>query len=46
MSPWQVTVAAITGTDAATADNKGQHSINLAALKAVLDARGGSSASI
>lgn len=41
LSPWQVTVAGDHWYGRGTADNKGQHSINLAALKAVLDARGG-----
>jgi len=40
-SPWAVTVAGERWYGRGTADNKGQHSINLAALKAVLDARGG-----
>jgi acetylornithine deacetylase/succinyl-diaminopimelate desuccinylase-like protein len=41
LSPWQVTVAGDHWYGRGTADNKGQHSINLAALKAVLDARDG-----
>lgn len=41
LSPWQVTVEGDRWYGRGTADNKGQHSINLAALKAVLDARGG-----
>jgi acetylornithine deacetylase/succinyl-diaminopimelate desuccinylase-like protein len=41
LSPWQVTVAGDHWYGRGTADNKGQHSINLSALKAVLDARGG-----
>jgi len=41
LSPWQVTVAGDHWYGRGTADNKGQHSINLAALKAVLDARSG-----
>ncbi|WP_213778284.1 M20/M25/M40 family metallo-hydrolase [Caballeronia sp. dw_276] len=41
LSPWQVTVVDDHWYGRGTADNKGQHSINLAALKAVLDARNG-----
>ncbi|WP_250454043.1 M20 family metallopeptidase [Caballeronia sp. ATUFL_M2_KS44] len=41
LSPWRVTVDGDRWYGRGTADNKGQHSINLAALKAVLDARGG-----
>src|SRR5260370_10962713 len=41
LSPWQVHVAGDHWYGRGTADNKGQHSINLAALKAVLDARSG-----
>lgn len=41
LSPWQVTVEGDHWYGRGTADNKGQHSINLAALRAVLDARGG-----
>lgn len=41
LSPWDVTVDGEHWYGRGTADNKGQHSINLAALKAVLDARGG-----
>jgi len=41
LSPWDVTVVGDHWYGRGTADNKGQHSINLAALKAVLDARGG-----
>ncbi|MDR5826780.1 M20 family metallopeptidase [Caballeronia sp. LP006] len=40
-SPWRVTVEGERWYGRGTADNKGQHSINLAALKAVLDAREG-----
>ncbi|WP_118182993.1 M20 family metallopeptidase [Paraburkholderia phosphatilytica] len=40
-SPWQVTVDGERWYGRGTADNKGQHSINLAALRAVLDARDG-----
>jgi acetylornithine deacetylase/succinyl-diaminopimelate desuccinylase-like protein len=41
LSPWRVTVEGERWYGRGTADNKGQHSINLAALRAVLDARGG-----
>ncbi len=41
LAPWRVTVDGDRWYGRGTADNKGQHSINLAALKAVLDARGG-----
>ncbi|QQC67156.1 M20 family metallopeptidase [Paraburkholderia ginsengisoli] len=41
LAPWRVTVDGERWYGRGTADNKGQHSINLAALKAVLDARGG-----
>ena len=41
LTPWDVTVDGERWYGRGTADNKGQHSINLAALKAVLDARGG-----
>jgi acetylornithine deacetylase/succinyl-diaminopimelate desuccinylase-like protein len=41
LGPWRVTVEGERWYGRGTADNKGQHSINLAALKAVLDARGG-----
>ena len=41
LSPWQVTVEGERWYGRGTADNKGQHSINLAALEAVLAARGG-----
>ncbi|MGV2288765.1 M20 family metallopeptidase [Trinickia sp. YCB016] len=41
LSPWEVTVDGERWYGRGTADNKGQHSINLAALKAVLDARAG-----
>ncbi|MDR5883095.1 M20 family metallopeptidase [Caballeronia sp. LZ032] len=41
LSPWKVKVEGERWYGRGTADNKGQHSINLAALKAVLDARGG-----
>lgn len=40
-SPWEVAVQGDRWYGRGTADNKGQHSINLAALKAVLDARAG-----
>jgi acetylornithine deacetylase/succinyl-diaminopimelate desuccinylase-like protein len=39
--PWQVTVEQGRWYGRGTADNKGQHSINLAALEAVLQSRGG-----
>ena len=41
LGPWQVTVEGERWYGRGTADNKGQHTINLAALRAVLDARGG-----
>jgi acetylornithine deacetylase/succinyl-diaminopimelate desuccinylase-like protein len=41
LSPWRVGVDGQRWYGRGTADNKGQHSINLAALRAVLDARGG-----
>jgi acetylornithine deacetylase/succinyl-diaminopimelate desuccinylase-like protein len=41
LSPWRVSVEGERWYGRGTADNKGQHSINLAALRAVLDARGG-----
>src|SRR5579863_5638934 len=41
LAPWRVTVDGDRWYGRGTADNKGQHSINLAALKAVLDARDG-----
>jgi len=41
LSPWDVTIEGDRWYGRGTADNKGQHSINLAALKAVLEARGG-----
>jgi acetylornithine deacetylase/succinyl-diaminopimelate desuccinylase-like protein len=41
LTPWDVTIDGERWYGRGTADNKGQHSINLAALKAVLDARGG-----
>jgi acetylornithine deacetylase/succinyl-diaminopimelate desuccinylase-like protein len=41
LSPWRVTVEGDRWYGRGTADNKGQHSINLAALRAVLEARGG-----
>jgi len=39
--PWAVTPAGNRAYGRGTADNKGQHSINLAALRAVREARGG-----
>ncbi|WP_345813854.1 M20 family metallopeptidase [Paraburkholderia sp. PREW-6R] len=41
LTPWAVTVEGERWYGRGTADNKGQHSINLAALGSVLDARGG-----
>jgi acetylornithine deacetylase/succinyl-diaminopimelate desuccinylase-like protein len=41
LDPWQVTVEGDRWYGRGTADNKGQHSINLAALEHVLRARGG-----
>ncbi|GAB7536027.1 M20 family metallopeptidase [Burkholderia sp. 3C] len=41
LAPWTVTVDGDRWYGRGTADNKGQHSINFAALAAVLDARGG-----
>jgi acetylornithine deacetylase/succinyl-diaminopimelate desuccinylase-like protein len=41
LDPWQVTVEQDRWYGRGTADNKGQHSINLAALEQVLHARGG-----
>lgn len=41
LSPWQVTRIDGRVYGRGTADNKGQHSINLAALRAVREARGG-----
>jgi acetylornithine deacetylase/succinyl-diaminopimelate desuccinylase-like protein len=41
LSPWRVTVDGDRWYGRGTADNKGQHGINLAALAAVLEARGG-----
>lgn len=41
LDPWQVTVEQDRWYGRGTADNKGQHSINLAALEQVLRARGG-----
>lgn len=39
--PWRTTTSGARVYGRGTADNKGQHSINLAALRAVRDARGG-----
>ncbi len=39
--PWRTTIAGARLYGRGTADNKGQHSINMAALRAVRDARGG-----
>ncbi|WP_321964778.1 M20 family metallopeptidase [Paraburkholderia sp. J7] len=41
LAPWSVTVEGDRWYGRGTADNKGQHSVNFAALAAVLDARGG-----
>ena len=41
LDPWQVTVEGDRWYGRGTADNKGQHTINLAALEQVLEARGG-----
>jgi acetylornithine deacetylase/succinyl-diaminopimelate desuccinylase-like protein len=41
LDPWQTTTSGHRVYGRGTADNKGQHSINLAALRAVREARGG-----
>ena len=41
LDPWQTTISGNRVYGRGTADNKGQHSINLAALRAVREARGG-----
>jgi acetylornithine deacetylase/succinyl-diaminopimelate desuccinylase-like protein len=41
LNPWQTTISGNRVYGRGTADNKGQHSINLAALRAVREARGG-----
>lgn len=41
LKPWQVTVDGDRWYGRGTADNKGQHSVNFAALAAVIEARGG-----
>ena len=41
LDPWVLTVEGDRWYGRGTADNKGQHSINLAALEAVIEARGG-----
>ena len=41
LDPWQVTTRGDRVYGRGTADNKGQHSINMAALRAVREARGG-----
>ncbi|CAB3792394.1 Succinyl-diaminopimelate desuccinylase [Paraburkholderia caffeinitolerans] len=41
LAPWTITVEGDRWYGRGTADNKGQHSVNFAALAAVLDARGG-----
>ena len=40
LSPWQITIEGEKVYGRGTADNKGQHSINIAALAAVLETRG------
>ena len=40
MSPWHITKVGERWYGRGTADNKGQHTINMAALKTVLDIRG------
>ena len=41
LDPWQTTIAGDRVYGRGTADNKGQHSINMSALRAVREARGG-----
>ncbi|MFN5718834.1 MAG: M20/M25/M40 family metallo-hydrolase, partial [Bradyrhizobium sp.] len=41
LNPWQITVKGDRAYGRGTADTKGQHSINMAALRAVKQARGG-----
>jgi acetylornithine deacetylase/succinyl-diaminopimelate desuccinylase-like protein len=41
LDPWRVTIAGNRVYGRGTADNKGQHSINMSALKAVRETRGG-----
>jgi acetylornithine deacetylase/succinyl-diaminopimelate desuccinylase-like protein len=41
LDPWRTTIAGNRVYGRGTADNKGQHSINMSALKAVREARGG-----
>ncbi|WP_213769978.1 M20/M25/M40 family metallo-hydrolase [Bradyrhizobium sp. dw_78] len=41
LDPWRLTIAGDRVYGRGTADNKGQHSINIAALRAVREARGG-----
>jgi acetylornithine deacetylase/succinyl-diaminopimelate desuccinylase-like protein len=41
LNPWQTTIKGERVYGRGTADNKGQHSINMAALRAVREARGG-----
>ncbi|MBR0694120.1 M20 family metallopeptidase [Bradyrhizobium lablabi] len=41
LNPWQTTIRGDRAYGRGTADNKGQHSINMAALRAVKQARGG-----
>ncbi len=42
LSPWKIIVDGDKWFGRGTADNKGQHSVNLAALKTVIDEKGGS----
>lgn len=41
LDPWKVTIKGNRAYGRGTADNKGQHSINIAAMRAVREARGG-----
>ncbi len=41
LDPWRVTIKGNRAYGRGTADNKGQHSINIAAMRAVREARGG-----
>jgi len=41
LDPWKITIKGERAYGRGTADNKGQHSINMAALRAVREARGG-----
>ena len=40
LNPWEITVEGERWYGRGTADNKAQHTINLAAMKAVIEARG------